>query len=229
MNLRDRGVLRKIIVVGFLVLFLLGIYFFVGKPMIAFVGDLEAFQDYVEQKGIMGICVLGIFIFLQTVSNCIPGLPFYLAAGFVFGGLKGALLCDLFAMLGNTAAFLIGRKFGRSFLLFLFPEKKLEHVEELILNKKPVLVHFLFMFLPLPKDTYAWLGFYSRENVVEWMIITFIARFPHIFIYTYGAEKMLDNQYGYIVAGAVIATLVYLVMAVYLKRQKNNNKAGDEK
>lgn len=82
----------------------------------------------------------------------------------------------------------------------------------------------MFMLLPLPKDTYAWLGFYSKENVIEWFIITFIARFPHIFLYTLSAEKMIDNQYGFFIIGAVIAILVYLVVAIYLKRNKAENK-----
>ena len=86
----------------------------------------------------------------------------------------------------------------------------------------------MFMFLPLPKDTYAWLGFYSRENVVEWILITFIARFPHIFLYTYSAEKMIDQQYGLFIIGAVIAVLVYLVVAIDLKRKNTKSKNNEE-
>jgi uncharacterized membrane protein YdjX (TVP38/TMEM64 family) len=190
--------------------------------MLSFVGDKEAFQNYIDEKGIAGILVFGAFIFIQTLSTCIPGLPFYLAAGAVLGGVKGALICDAFAMLANSLAFILGKRYGRSLLCFLFPEDKLEHVENLILDKNPVLVHILFMLLPLPKDTYAWLGYYSKENLLQWMIITYIARFPHIFIYTYGAEKVLDNQYGFIIAGAIIATAVYAVVMIRLKKSGKN-------
>ena len=214
---------RRIITIGFVALFLLAIYFIIGRPMIAFVGDIDAFQNYVESKGIVALLVFGFFVFLQTLSNCIPGLPFYLAAGAVLGGIKGALLCDLFATLGNTAAFLLGQKRGRDFLLILFPESKLVQVENLIINRNPVLVHILFMLLPLPKDTYAWLGFYSKEKLPVWIILTFVARFPHIFIYTIGAEKMLEHQYGYLVIGAAIATIVYIVVAIILKQRKKNH------
>ena len=201
---------------------LAGIYFFVGRPMIAFVGDVDALQSYINEKGLLGIFVFGLYIFLQTLSTCIPGLPFYLGAGVVFGGVKGALICDLFATIANTVAFLFGRKFGRSFLCMLFPEDKLEKVEKLIDKSNPVLVHVLFMLLPLPKDTYAWLGYYSGEKLLVWIIITFIARFPHIFIYTFGAERVLSNQYGFIIAGAVIATIVYAVVVIYLRKRKMN-------
>jgi uncharacterized membrane protein YdjX (TVP38/TMEM64 family) len=160
-----------------------------------------------------------VFVTIQTLSTCIPGLPFYLAAGYVMGGVKGALLCDLFATVGNTIAFLIGKRYGRSFLCFLFPEDKLVKVEEIIDRGNPTLIHILFMLLPLPKDTYAWLGYYSGENLIKWIIITFVARFPHIFIYTFGGEMILADQYGVIIAGAVFAIIVYSIVAVFLKKK----------
>ena len=214
---------RRILIVCFVAFFLLGIYFLIGKPMIAFVDDADGFQEYVKNRGIFGLLAFGFFVFLQTLSNCIPGLPFYLAAGAAFGGIKGAIICDIFATMANTTAFLLGKKYGRDFLLLLFPKSKLEQVENLVLNKNPVLVHVLFMLLPLPKDTYAWLGFYSKENVIQWILITFVARFPHIFIYTFGAEKMLENQYSYIAAGAIIAVVVYLTVAMLIKKKTVNS------
>ena len=214
---------RRILIVCFVVFFLLGIYILIGKPMIAFVGDVDGFQNYVKSRGIYGLLVFGFFVFLQTLSTCIPGLPFYLAAGVALGGIKGAIICDIFATMGNSVAFLLGKKYGRDFLLSLFPKSKLEQVENLVLSKKPILVHILFMLLPLPKDTYAWLGFYSKENLIQWILITFVARFPHIFIYTLGAEKMLESQYSYIVAGGIIAIVVYLFVAMLINNKRRDN------
>jgi uncharacterized membrane protein YdjX (TVP38/TMEM64 family) len=163
-----------------------------------------------------------VFVSVQTLSTCIPGLPFYLAAGYVLGGVRGALLSDLFATIGNTVAFLIGRRYGRSLLCFLFPEEKLVKVEEIIGRGNQTIIHILFMLLPLPKDTYAWLGYYSGESLIKWIIITFVARFPHIFIYTFGGEMLLADRYGVIIAGAIIATIVYFGVAVYLKKKKQS-------
>ena len=203
------------------------LYFFVGKPMIKFVGNPTELDAFVKEKGLLGFIVFGLFVFVQTMSSCIPGLPFYLASGYLLGGFKGALLCDFFATLGNTAAFLLGKKFGRSFLCYLFPEDKLKKVEEIVDKGNPKLIHILFMLFPLPKDTYAWLGYYSEETLPVWMIITFIARFPHIFLYTFGGEKLLSNQYGIIIGGGVFATVLYAGMLIVLKKMKDNN--GREK
>lgn len=218
-----KGVLRTVITLLLVTVFMAALYFFVGKPMIKFVGNPTELDAFVKEKGLLGFIVFGLFVFVQTMSSCIPGLPFYLASGYLLGGFKGALLCDFFATLGNTAAFLLGKKFGRSFLCYLFPEDKLKKVEEIVDKGNPKLIHILFMLFPLPKDTYAWLGYYSEETLPVWMIITFIARFPHIFLYTFGGEKLLSNQYGIIIGGGVFATVLYAGMLIVLKKMKDNN------
>ncbi|MCR5102762.1 MAG: VTT domain-containing protein [Butyrivibrio sp.] len=219
-----KSFLRTSLVLFFMIIFFLLVYFFIGRPLISFVGDPDALQKYIEEKGILGYLVFGIFVIIQTASNCIPGLPFYLAAGYLVGGLKGAIICDFFATIGNCIAFIIGRKYGRNFLTYLFPEDKLEYVESIIQKGNPKLIHIIFMFLPLPKDTYAWLGYYSGENLAEWFIITFIARFPSIILYTYGGEKIMSNQYAILIIGGIFAALVYVVAAVYVKKHITANR-----
>ncbi len=219
-----RNVLRTIISLALIGTFLVLVYFIIGRPMVEYLGDSQKLQAYVDEKGAEAFLIFGLFITIQTLSTCIPGLPFYLAAGYVLGGVKGALLCDLFATIGNTIAFLIGRQFGRKFLCFLFPEDKLVKIEDMIGKGNPILIHIMFMLLPLPKDTYAWLGYYSKEKLAMWFIITFIARFPHIFIYTFGGEMMVSNQYGIIIAGAVIAIIVYVFVVIFLKKR---GKSGE--
>lgn len=218
-----KSVLRTVLTLMLLAGFLVAVYFLIGKPMLKLVGSPKELDEFVRNKGIIGFLEFGGLIFVQTLSTCIPGLPFYLGAGYLLGGFRGALICDFFATLGNTAAFLIGRKFGRSFLCYLFPEDKLKKVEELIEEGHPTVIHILFMLLPLPKDTYAWLGYYSEESLLKWMIITFIARFPHIFLYTYGGEKLMSNQYGLLLVGGIVAVLVYILALHYIKKRHKNS------
>ena len=218
-----KGVLRTVLTLLFVAAFLAALYFLVGRPLIKLVGDPEKLDEFVQSRGLLGFVIFGFFVFVQTMSTCIPGLPFYLASGYLLGGFKGALLCDFFATLGNTAAFLLGKKYGRSFLCYLFPEDKLKHVEEIIDKGNPRLIHILFMLFPLPKDTYAWLGYYSEESLPMWLIITFIARFPHIFLYTFGGEKLVSNSYGVLIAGGAFAVILYGVVLVILKKMKKNN------
>lgn len=219
-----KGIIRTTITIVLVIVFMILLYLFIGRPMISFLGDPVKLQQYVEDQGLLGLLIFGIFIFIQTLSTCIPGLPFYLAAGYVWGGLKGAVICDVFATLANSLAFLIGRRFGRDFLLYLFPEDKLIKVEDFIKRGKPMLIHILFMLLPLPKDTYAYLGYYSEEKLIVWILMTLVFRFPHIFLYTYGGAMLISNQYSLLVLGAVIAIIVYVVAALFVKKEKRRSE-----
>ena len=216
----SKTTIKRIAIALFIILFLIIVYFCIGQPILAFVNDRESLQEFIASRGALGWVVFCLLIIVQTMSTCIPGTPFYLAAGFMLGGLKGALLCDLGATIGNTITFGIGRRLGAKPLYFMFSEERIRKIEDRIIAKNPVFIHFLFMLLPLPKDTYAWIGFYSKESLPVWFILTYIFRFPHIFVYTFGEELLMEKNYAVLIAGAIFAILVYSGLMIYLKKKK---------
>ncbi len=213
--------LRPALMIAFIAAFLAAVYFFIGRPMIGLVGDPQALSEYLDSYGPKGFIIFACLVAVQTLSTCIPGTPFYLASGYIIGGVKAALLCDLAATIGNTIAFVLGSKFGDRLLKFMFSEEKIESINAYIKKGNPKLIHIMFMLLPLPKDTYAWFGYYSEENLITFMIITFIARFPHIFLYTFGGAMLVEKQYGILIIGAVFAILLYAGLTLYLKKKKS--------
>ena len=220
----EKETIRKLCLAAFIVAFLAAVYFLIGRPMLAFVGDQDALNAYIDERGIIGWIIFIGLIVVQTVSTTIPGTPFYLAAGFILGGVKGALICDLGATIGNSIAFLLGKKFGRKLLNRLFSEEHLKSVEEIVEKRNPLLIHIAMMLLPLPKDTYAWLGYSSGENLLQWIPITFICRFPHIFVYTFGGAMLLQKNYTVLIIGATFAVVLYGAIMLYIKKTRLNNK-----
>lgn len=216
----SKTTIKRIAFALFLIIFLIAVYFFIGQPILTFVNDTDSLQEFIASKGVWGWGVFCFLIIVQTLSTCIPGTPFYLAAGFILGGLKGALVCDLGATIGNSIAFIIGRRLGSKPLYFMFSEERIKKIEDRIIAKNPVFIHFLFMLLPLPKDTYAWIGFYSKESLPVWIILTYVFRFPHIFVYTFGGELLMEKNYAILIAGAAFAILVYFGLMLYLKKKK---------
>ncbi len=221
--MKKKTIKRILILVG-LALFFGVLYYAVGLPMLAFVEDPDSLHSYIESRGIRGLISYCGLIVIQTMSSCIPGTPFYMAAGYVLGGLKGALLCDVSASLGNTFAFLLGKKFGKSLLENLFSEKQMDRIGGYINEGKPKMIHVMFMLLPLPKDAYAWFGYTSKEPVWQWFAITFLCRFPNIFLYSFSGKKIGEKQYGIFIVGAAVAVLFYVVGLIYLRRKKLANK-----
>ena len=75
-----RNTVRTIVTIVIIGLFLVLVYFLIGRPMVAYLGDAGKLQAYIDDKGAAALIVFGLFITVQTLSTCIPGLPFYLAA-----------------------------------------------------------------------------------------------------------------------------------------------------
>lgn len=59
------------------------------RPLVSFASNPEILRVWMQEIGICGIVIFGIFNFLQVVFAVIPGGPFELAAGYVFGVLPG--------------------------------------------------------------------------------------------------------------------------------------------
>jgi uncharacterized membrane protein YdjX (TVP38/TMEM64 family) len=74
---------------------------------------VPAFAEWVEGLGVLGpvVFVLG---YALAVVAFVPGSLLTLAAGAIFGVLKGTILVWIAAMLGSTGAFLVARYFARS-------------------------------------------------------------------------------------------------------------------
>ena len=54
--------------------------------------------------------------FLQVILAVIPGAPFEVAAGYLFGVIPGTLLCDSTMTIGSVLVFLMVRRFGVKFV-----------------------------------------------------------------------------------------------------------------
>ena len=75
--------------------------------------SLGALRDNVEQLGAVGP-LAWIGIYLVATVLLLPGTPFTIGAGVLFGPLVGAVTALVGATLGATASFLVGRGVGRS-------------------------------------------------------------------------------------------------------------------
>ena len=75
--------------------------------------SLGALRDRVEQLGTAGP-VAWIGIYAVATVLLLPGTPFTVAAGVLFGPLVGAVTALVGATVGATASFLVGRGVGRS-------------------------------------------------------------------------------------------------------------------
>jgi uncharacterized membrane protein YdjX (TVP38/TMEM64 family) len=77
--------------------------------------DRDAVSASMNQIGIWGPLVLFVLFVLQVFLAFIPGHALMLASGFLYGFWGGFLLSWLSLVLGGELAFLLARRYGRSF------------------------------------------------------------------------------------------------------------------
>ncbi len=100
---RRHALLRLCLAAAGLLLVALALYFFIGRPMIRFVGDTGRFRAWIDSHGIYGrLAFLGMMC-LQIIVAFIPGEPLEIAAGYAFGAAEGLLLC----LLGSIISWLV--------------------------------------------------------------------------------------------------------------------------
>ena len=131
----------------------------------------------------------------------------------MFGAWRGALLVCTAAALGNTLAFIGGRRYGQRLRDFLFTDQTREKLSDLLSGKKSKRLHFLIMLLPsTPKDLYAWYAGYRHKDahILRWGLVTWLARFPVIYLCAYSGDMIEERRYGLILVSLLIMVLCTL-------------------
>jgi len=155
----------------------------------------EKFTTWVAGLGIRGgLILLGIQV-LQIVVAVIPGGPVQLIAGAAYGPWLALLILEAGCAIATMVVFFMVRKFGVPFVTRFFGADAINTWGFLRDEKKTALVTFILFLIPgVPKDTLTYLAPLSRLSLVQFTLISVVARFPAIFIsVTMGDAAMRGN------------------------------------
>ena len=168
-------------ILAILILFSL-IGYFVGRPLVLqFRDSPETFRDYVAAHGFLGQLVMIGIVMLQVVVALIPGEPFELGAGFVFGWLEGTLLCLTGMALASALVYLAVRKFGVGIAALFFPAEKINRFSFLQSHKRLNLLTFILFLIPgTPKDLLTYLIGLTPMPLHTFLWVTTLARIPSV-------------------------------------------------
>lgn len=174
------------------------------QPLSALISDPALLEETIANAGAWAPLLFSILNIAQVVIAVIPGAPFEIAAGYLFGVLPGALLCDATMTIGSTIVFLLVRKFGmRLVQLFLTQEK----IDQFAFLQDPTRAQSLFFFIFLipgtPKDVVTYLAGLTCIPLKSWVFICFAGRFPAILLTALSGSALGEQRYG--IAAAVIA------------------------
>lgn len=209
----------RFLIPAIVVIVFAGLTMLLLRPLVSFASNPEILRVWMQDLGIWGILIFGIFNFLQVVFAVIPGGPFELAAGYILGVVPGTLLCDITMTISSVVVFLLVRKFGIRFVELFVSRRQIENMGYLKDNQKVQSVLFFIFLLPgTPKDVVTYLAGLTNLSLKSWIFICFVGRFPAILLTALGGSALGNAKYGIVAVVIVVFAVAYLAgMRLYRK------------
>lgn len=181
-----------------------------SAAMKAFLGDL----------GGWGALALVLLQTLQIAVAFLPGEPVELAAGMLFGGFWGSILCLTGVLLGSMLVYFGVSRLGEGMITAFHDSKKLERFRQLRAfqdaRSAEWLTFILFLVPGIPKDFLTFVAPLTPMKPWRFLVISILGRAPGMFITTYagyhflaGTWQMSVLLYGILLVGAVVGLLFY--------------------
>lgn len=193
------------------------------KPLTNFIENPDSLALLIEKAGIWGPVVFMLLNTVQVLLAIIPGGPFEVAAGALFGPFTGTLMCDIAMTAGGMITFFFARKFGMQFIELFVDRKEIESVKFLHSNEKYTTLLFLFFLLPgTPKDLMCYVVGLTDIKWTTWLVINFVGRFPAILLSALGGSALGEQKYGIFIATFFVIIILYF-LGTYLYKKFNHS------
>lgn len=209
----------RYLILTLVIVFFFGLAALCWEPILSFVANPESLRQWILETGPVGVLVFGLLSILQVIFAIIPGGPFELAAGYVFGVLPGSLLCDVTMTIGSVLVFLLVRKFGMGFVELFISRKQIDSIHFLKNTQKlQSILFFIFLIPGTPKDVITYLAGLTELPLRSWIFICFVGRFPAILLTALSGSALGSARYGIVAAVIVVFAVFYLIGMRLYKR-----------
>ncbi len=220
---KDRALLKKraaaILILAAVIAAIAAIALTVCVPVLKRADDPEELRAFIEGMGFWGIGFFILVTMIQVVAAVIPAGPLEIAAGYCFGVLPGALICDIGMTAGSMLVFLLVRRFGMPFIEIFFSREKIEALKFLKTNGQSKAVIFILFLIPgSPKDVLSYGVGLTDLSLFSWFIITSVGRFPSILLSTISGSALEDRHYGAFAAVLIVVAVTGVIGGAAYRR-----------
>lgn len=169
---------------------------FLGPKLISTARDPEQFREFLGADGIKSALIFIGIQMLQIFFAFIPGEFIEVGAGYVFGGIKGLILCLIGSFISTVIIFGLTRLLGRKFTGIMIDSRDLKKLKFLKDKKKVKLLLSLLYFIPgTPKDLITYFAGLTSIKWGEFLIISTFLKIPSILSSTLAGAALLEKQY----------------------------------
>ncbi|MGI6172614.1 MAG: TVP38/TMEM64 family protein [Christensenellales bacterium] len=212
-------------IAGLLILMVL-IYRYAGLPLLEMLKDPEVLREWSEDGGIGHRIAFVLMVAMQVVVAIIPGEPFEIAAGAIYGAVEGTILCLVGSAVGGLIAFWLAKRFGTKVLELFFDREQIDSVAFLRDAKRLRLVTAIVFLIPgTPKDILTYGAGLTKIDAASFLLISTLCKLPSIVSSTWGGDALLTGNLK--LAGLIlVATLIISGLGLLVYRKITARKAS---
>lgn len=196
-------------------------------------GSVDSFKELIKSYGSLGwLVAFGIQV-LQVIVSPIPGEVVELGMGICFGWFWGAVLCLVGSALGSVIIMFIVKKVGIKMVQLFVSVDKINELRFINSERKLNSLVFILYVLPgTPKDPLIFFFGLTRIGIIEFTVISTLARIPSVITSTVGGKLFIDGHLiGAVIVIAVTAVISLAGMILYqriLRRIRNRKSINHD-
>ncbi len=185
---------------------LFGIY---AKDLLS---DADRFAGWLRGMGLAGEGIMVLLVIAQVLLAVVPGGPFQIAAGYVYGPVHGTLLCVLGSTLGSMITFLLVRKYGRPVIALFCGESQMKTLDRITSSPRwKVILPLIFLIPGTPKDLLSYAAGLTDLPIPVWILIASLGRLPAIVLSAISGNAVQEADYGKAVGVLVLICVISAV------------------
>ncbi|MBV5306016.1 MAG: VTT domain-containing protein [Desulfobulbaceae bacterium] len=192
--------------------------------------DQDKLRQLIQGYGALGPLV---FMGLYAITPCLflPGLPFTIAAGILFGPVWGVVYAICGATIGATLAFLLGRYAGRDWVKQKLSGPRWKQLDQEVEKHGWKVVAFTRLIPLFPYNLLNFAFGLTGVKLLHYIVASFIFMLPACIAYILLSSSLLEALRGRISPAFIIGLLaVILVSSIpffynrYKKKKDNKNE-----
>ena len=191
-------------------------------------GGSDQFKEFIDGFGPFGIIIMMFIQIAQIIVAIVPGEVVEFVAGTVYGWFGGLIFCLVGVAIGQTLVFIAVKFFGKSLVEKATGGEAIRKFKFLNDEKKLKIILFFLFFIPgTPKDLLTYIVPLTKIKLLDFLVITLIARIPSIVSSTLAGSSFGDNDLKTTIiiyaAIAVISLISALGYKLWEKKHDCNN------
>jgi uncharacterized membrane protein YdjX (TVP38/TMEM64 family) len=194
------------------------LYFFHREFLMSF-RSFDEVIDFILAHEFASILVYFGLQQLHIVISIIPGQPFHIAAGLIFGFGFGYFLSMIGIIAGSAITFYASRILGKDAMYVFFGETRFNKFLTLVNSKKGLIIIFLMYLIPgFPKEGLGYIVGLSKIKIFPFLAIVVVGRTPALMMSIAIGSMYASGTYAAIIVIVALAVLVAVFTFIYRKK-----------